>query len=189
MSAPGVSGQTTLAEDNESAPRREFSVATLNPYNFQLPGLAMNRSRSPGGGTRHLRAPFESASTMASEPETPEPGRVPELSPEKSNMVRNADGSYTASVLPPAGQPPGRRWGEWVPISNEVVEAPSVAYAVQNEANDYTRRFRRKPRGVTPVKFELDAAWVTMKLAGSEDVELADLPRGAGSASEPGPPL
>ena len=98
----------------------------------------------------------------------PGPGAVPELSTQTSDTVLNADGSYTAEIS--AGPINFQQDdGDWVPISNEMVEAPG-AYAVQNEANDYTVSIPENP-ALTPVRFELDGDWVTMKLAGSDDVE------------------
>ena len=57
-----------------------------------------------------------------------------------------------------------------MPISNALVEAPGAAYAVENEANDYTVSIPENP-ATTPVRFELDGDWVTMKLIGSDDVQ------------------
>ena len=100
-----------------------------------------------------------------------DPGPVPELATEYSNTVRNADGSYTAEVSAgPVNYQDDS--GEWTPISNDMVEAPGAAYAVENEANDYTVSIPENPAS-TPVRFELDGDWVSMKLAGSNDVDPA----------------
>lgn len=94
---------------------------------------------------------------------------MPELATEYSNTVLNEDGSYTAKI---AAGPVNYQAesGAWLPISNDLVEAPGAAYAVENEANDYTVSIPENP-AVTPVRFETEDAWVTMKLAGSDDVE------------------
>ena len=86
------------------------------------------------------------------EPELLEPGPVPELSTETSNTVRNEDGSYTAKI---ASGPINYQdeSGDWVPISNDLVDAPGAAYAVENEANSYTVSIPENP-AITPVRFE-----------------------------------
>ena len=101
--------------------------------------------------------------------EEAQPGPVPELSTGTSNTVRNEDGSYTAEISsgPINYQDES---GDWIPISNDFVEALGSTYAVENEANDYTVSIPENP-AVTPVKFALNDDWVTMKLAGSENVE------------------
>jgi hypothetical protein len=105
----------------------------------------------------------------AVEPEALEPGPVPELSTETSTTVRNEDGTYTAKVS--AGPINYEdETGQWVPISNELVEAPGGAYAVQNEANAYTVSIPENP-AATPVRFEVDDAWVKMRMLGSDDVD------------------
>ena len=109
-----------------------------------------------------------SGATSGLEPEITA-GPVPELSTEISNTVRNEDGSYTAKI---AAGPINYQdeSGEWVPISNELVEAPGAAYAVENEANSYTVSIPENP-AVTPVRFETDDAWLKMKMAGSDEAE------------------
>lgn len=100
-----------------------------------------------------------------------EPGPVPELSTETSTTTREADGSYTAEISAgPVNYQDDS--GDWVPISNELVDAPGSVYAAQNEANSYTVSIPQNP-ATTPVKFEEDGAWVTMKIVGADDAEPA----------------
>jgi hypothetical protein len=99
----------------------------------------------------------------------PVPGPVPELANANSSTVRNADGSYTTEVSSGLVNFQDES-GSWLPISNELVEAPGSAYAVENEANSYRVAIPENP-AVTPVRFESEGAWLTMKLVGSEDVE------------------
>ena len=100
-------------------------------------------------------------------PDLPPAGPVPELATEFSNTVRNADGTYTATVYeqPVNFENPN---GDWQDISNELVDAPGPAYAVENEANSFTVSIPENP-SQTPVKVATDDAWVTMKMAGSGD--------------------
>ncbi|HEX5088113.1 MAG TPA: phospholipase A2 [Nocardioides sp.] len=120
---------------------------------------------NPGAGTAVVE-PAPAAGAAA--PQTPEPGPVPELATEYSSTVRNADGSYTAEVsVGPVNFQDDR--GNWMPISNQLVDAPGTAYAVENEANDYTVSIPENP-ATTPVRFELEGDWVSMKLIGSSDV-------------------
>lgn len=95
------------------------------------------------------------------------PGPVPELSTENSNTVREPDGSYSTEISAgPVNYEDDT--GAWVPISNELVEAPGAAYAVENESNSYSVLIPENP-ATTPVKFEEDGAWVTMKMLGADD--------------------
>ena len=100
-----------------------------------------------------------------------DPGPVPELATEYSNTVRNPDGSYTAEV---SAGPVNYKddSGDWTRIDNDLVPAPGDAYAVENQANDYTVSIPENP-ATTPVRFELDGDWVSMKLAGSDNVDPA----------------
>ena len=100
-----------------------------------------------------------------------DPGPVPELATEYSNTVRNADGSFTAEVSAgPVNYQDDS--GDWTPIDNDLVPAPGDAYAVENDSNDYTVSIPENP-ATTPVRFELDGNWVSMKLAGSDNVDPA----------------
>ena len=98
-----------------------------------------------------------------------QPGPVPALSDENSSTVLNADGSYTTEV---SSGPVNHQdeSGKWVPISNDLVEAPGTAYAVENEANSYTVSIPEN-LAVTPVLFEIDDAWLKMKILGGDDVD------------------
>lgn len=98
-----------------------------------------------------------------------EPGPVPELFTETSTTTREADGTYTAEISDgPVNYQDGS--GDWVPISNELVVAPGARYAVQNEGNSYTVSIPENP-ATTPIKFEEDGAWVTMRILGADSVE------------------
>jgi hypothetical protein len=97
----------------------------------------------------------------------PDPGPVPALSTETSNTVRNEDGTYTADVYQtPVNYQDSE--GDWALIDNTLVDAPGDTYAVRNAANAYTLSIPQDP-SKDPVKFALDGAWLTMKLAGSDD--------------------
>ncbi len=55
--------------------------------------------------------------------------------------------------------------GEFEPIDNELVEAPGAAYAVENQANEFTASIPQDP-ATTPVRFELDGAWASLRMHG-----------------------
>jgi len=104
----------------------------------------------------------------ADDGDTLTPGAQPDLSTATSDTTLNADGTYTTTVYKdPVNYQDGN--GDWAPIDNTLVDAPGSTYAVENAANEYTVSIPEDP-AATPIKFETDDAWLTMKMSGSDDI-------------------
>lgn len=101
---------------------------------------------------------------VQSEPPASQP--VPDLASEKSNTVRNADGTYTTQFFTdPVNYLADS--GSWVPIVNDLAPVAGDTYAAKNIANEYTALIP-EDLTATPVKFLVDGAWATMRLRGSQ---------------------
>ncbi len=66
---------------------------------------------------------------------------------------------------------------EWLPIDNELVPAPGAAYEAVNSANSFQAKIPADP-STTPVRFETEDVWVTMRLHG-----LSEAPEVSGAAA------
>lgn len=99
-------------------------------------------------------------------------GLVPELSTATSNTYRESDGSMRLEAFT---EPVNYLSGDdaWVPIDNELVPAPGVAYEAMNAGNSFEAKIPADP-STTPVKFTTDGGWVTMRMHGLDDAPTLD---------------
>lgn len=99
---------------------------------------------------------------------------VDDLSTRTTNTFVNPDGGYLlASYTAPVNFKDDS--GTWQQIDNTFVAAPGSTYAVENAANDYSVSIP-EDAGTTPVKFEVDGTWATMRLHGMDDRPVVDGP-------------
>lgn len=94
-------------------------------------------------------------------------GPLPDRSTEYSTTEREPDGSYTTTThsLPVNYQDDA---GAWHPIDNTLVPASGGTYEAQNAAAAYVAKIPEDP-ATTPVRFSIDADWVTMRLHGADN--------------------
>ncbi|MCD4523479.1 hypothetical protein [Nocardioides sp. cx-173] len=100
-----------------------------------------------------------------------EVGLVPDLATATTNTYREADGSLTLQSFTERVNYQDED-DSWVPIENELVSAPGAAYEVMNAANSFETKIPSDP-SVTPVRFEAEGAWVTMRMHGLDDASPA----------------